>query len=141
MSINKVSNIFVRDVMISKDQCPNVDENFYLKECIEKMEEFNLGMVNILDENGVLRGIMTDGDIRRLLLNVQKPISALLSEDVKKYSNKSPFSIMEDYTLYESIKIMGEKKIWDLPVVDRDKKLLGVLHLHPAIRKVISLIE
>ena len=59
------------------------------------MEKFNLGMVNILDENGVLRGIMTDGDIRRLLLNVQKPISALLSEDVKKYSNKSHFQLCQ----------------------------------------------
>ena len=40
--------------------------------------------------------------------------------------------------LKEAVKLMGDKQIWDLPVVDNEKRLVGLLHLHPAIKKLIE---
>ena len=38
----------------------------------------------------------------------------------------------------KAVKLMGDKQIWDLPVIDNEKRLVGLLHLHPAIKKLIE---
>ena len=40
--------------------------------------------------------------------------------------------------LKKAVKLMGDKQIWDLPVIDNEKRLVGLLHLHPAIKKLIE---
>ena len=141
MSTSKAININVSNVMINREYCPKVGVNDSIKECLEQMEDFNLGIVNIIDNNGLLVGILTEGDLRRLLLKVQKPFSALLSEDIYKYSNNNPLTVSLDTSLFDAIKLMGEKKIWDLPVIDKNNQFVGLLHLHPAIEKLIKLID
>ena len=79
-------------------------------------------------------GIITDGDLRRKLLNSQKPLSAFMVEDSIKLSIKKPKTIKPKTKLLNAVKIMEKAKIWDLPVIDKNKKLLGMLHLHNAIK-------
>jgi len=72
------STINVGDVMLTVDNFPLVNENTIVKEALEKMDIYRLGIVCITDSDDHLLGIMTDGDIRRKLLAVQKPLSAFL---------------------------------------------------------------
>ena len=76
--------------------------------------------------------------MRRNLLNVQKPISAFFMDDAYTHSNKEPFFCKGSDLLFDIVSIMGEKKIWDYPVLDSDHKLIGLLHLHPAIKTILS---
>ena len=102
------------------------------------MGKFRLGIVCVVDENEKLLGIVTDGDIRRKLLKVQKPMSAFFIDDVIKHSIKNPITVQPETSLKTAVELMGDKQIWDLPVVDGDGKLKGLLHLHPAIKKLLG---
>ena len=85
-------------------------------------------------KNGKLSGMLTDGDIRRKILNVQKPFSALLSDDLALHINRKPIKILLNGSLQNALKIMKKNLIWDLPVVDKNNKLQGMLHLHPVVK-------
>ena len=97
------------------------------------MNKHRLGIVCICDSDGALQGIITDGDIRRMLSNVQ-PLAALMSDDVFIHAIKS--TRKASTSLQDAIDIMGKKQIWDLPVVNQDK-LRGLLHLHQAISCIL----
>jgi arabinose-5-phosphate isomerase len=137
MSIHK-NNFLVRDVMILIKDTPLVDEKEILKVALEKMSLTNLGIICITDKANVLLGILTDGDIRRKLLKIQKPFSALLGDDVLDHSIRSPITIEPDARLSDAVKIMGQKKIWDIPVVSANGVLVGLLHLHPAVEALMT---
>ena len=109
-----------------------------LKEALEEMEKYSLGIVCIVDSENKLSGILTDGDIRRKLLKVQKPFSAFFVDDASIHSISKPVCCKANNSLYTAVSIMGEKKIWDLPVIDKDQKLLGLLHLIPAVKALLD---
>ena len=138
MSVNQNSIIRVCDIMLSLDKFPVVSEREIMKEALEKMDIFRLGIACIIDENKKLIGILTDGDIRRKLLKVQKPLSAFYIDDVLIHSVKSPTTVQSEDTLENSIKIMSDKQIWDLPVIDNKGILVGLLHLHPVVKALLN---
>ena len=78
-------------------------------------------------------GVITDGDIRRKILNIQKPFSALLNDDLILHINKKPKKVKLRSTLSNALGIMRRNLIWDLPVVDKNNILQGMLHLHPVV--------
>ena len=88
-----------------------------------------------------LLGILTDGDIRRKLLKVQKPFSAFFVDDALEHAIRSPLTIQPGDTLVHAIDLMGEKQIWDLPVVNDQGILIGLLHLHPAVKALLGMKE
>jgi len=134
---NHHSDLTVADVMLPMEKTPKTSVRTMLKEALELMDKHRLGIVCISDPDGTLQGIITDGDIRRMLSNVQKPLAALMSDDVIVHAIKSPTTVTASTYLQDAIDIMGEKQIWDLPVVDQGK-LRGLLHLHPAINAIIG---
>ena len=138
MSVNQNSIMRVCDIMLLLDQFPVVSEREIMKEALEKMDIFRLGIACIIDENKKLIGILTDGDIRRKLLKVQKPLSAFYIDDVLIHSVKSPTTVQSADTLENSIKIMSDKQIWDLPVIDNKGILVGLLHLHPVVKALLN---
>ena len=79
----------VKDVMLSKDKFPMVNSTEFLKVALDRMSDFRLGIVCVVDED-IFMGIITDGDIRRKLLNVQKPFSAFFT-DFKNRSRPKVF--------------------------------------------------
>ena len=133
----RVNNILVKEVMLGLDQTPMVDEKEILKKAMEEMGRTHLGMVCIINSKRILLGILTDGDIRRKLLKVQKPFSAFLVDDALDHAIQNPVTITPDDTLVGAIDIMGQKKIWDLPVVTQNGTLVGLLHLHPAVKSLL----
>ena len=136
MSLN---NLIVKDCMIGLESSPVVKSQQILKEEIHQMEIHKLGIVNVIDENNKLIGVITDGDLRRTILREQKPLAALLVDDVDKYTKKNPLSIFDKELLINSINLMNDNKIWDLPVIDEQNNLVGLLHLHTALKKYLNL--
>ena len=124
--------------MMGVSETPKTYNKTLLKEAIEIMDKNHLGIICVIDNSGKLEGIITDGDIRRILTRVQKPFAAILSDDVIAYAIKNPITVNLDTLLTDAIYIMGQKKIWDLPVLDSSGKLLGLLHLHRAIEALLS---
>ncbi|MDP2127594.1 MAG: CBS domain-containing protein [Pseudohongiella sp.] len=138
MSTQKNENILVREVMLELGRVPVVPERMLFKEALEEMGRKKLGIACVIDSQNHLSGIITDGDIRRKLLKVQKPFSALLVDDAIDHSIKTPMVVSPSDTLLSAIRKMDEKQVWDLPVVQTDGTLVGLLHLHPAIKKLLQ---
>ena len=132
-----IQNKNVGDVMLGVGSFPIVTESTILKEALVKMDDFRLGIACIIDRNNKLLGIITDGDIRRKLLSVQKPLAAFFIDDVINQSIKSPTTVTSDMSLVDAVDLMEEKQVWDLPIVDNNK-LVGLLHLHSAIKTLVK---
>ena len=129
--------ITVSEVMLELNSTPKTQGKTLLKETLEIMDKHRLGIVCITKSDGSLDGVITDGDIRRMLNAVQKPIAALMSDDTITHVVRNALTVSPSTSLSDAIALMGQKKVWDLPVVDNNK-LIGLLHLHPAIEAVIG---
>ena len=138
MSIPKNKPMLVSDVMLGLDRVPVIKEAVILKEALEEMGRTRLGIVCIVNAESKLLGILTDGDIRRKLLKVQKPFSAFFVDDALNHAIRAPTNISPDATLVEAVHIMEQKQIWDLPVVNEEGLLVGLLHLHPAVQALLD---
>lgn len=141
MSTQSNNTMLVSKVMMPLDLFPVIGETVILKEALEEMGRLQLGIACIVDASKKLLGILTDGDIRRKLLKVQKPFSAFFVDDALDHAIRSPLTIQPNDTLVHAIGLMGQKKVWDLPVVDEQGTLVGLLHLHPAVQALLGMKE
>lgn len=137
MSTSTREELFVSDVMLPLNSCPLATQHTILKEVLDEMNIHRLGVVCIVDGEMKLVGIITEGDLRRKILQSQKPLAALLADDVSNHAITTPISVSENLPLVGAVLLMSEKKVWDLPVVNHDKTLIGLLHLHHAIAKLL----
>lgn len=128
----------VSDVMLPLGRVPVVAPDTLLKATLSEMTGHKLGIACVVERDGRLAGIFTDGDIRRMLLKDQKPFSHLFADDIIRHATLKPATVRGSDTLAHAIALMEEKGIWDLPVVQDDGRLLGLLHLHPAIKAVLG---
>ena len=130
--------MLVKDVMMNLDSFPVILETVIFKEALEEMNNKKLGIACIVNQDKKLKGIITDGDIRRKLLKIQKPLSSFFIDDCIDHAILSPIVANADFTLETAVEIMRNKQIWDLPVVDNDNKLVGLLHLHPVVEALLN---
>lgn len=130
--------MLVKDVMMNLDSFPVILETVIFKEAMEEMNNKKLGIACIVNQDKSLKGIITDGDIRRKLLKIQKPLSSFFIDDCIDHAILSPIVANADFTLEKAVEIMRNKQIWDLPVVDNDNKLVGLLHLHPVVEALLN---
>jgi CBS domain-containing protein len=138
MSTRRNKPMLVSTVMLPLDRFPVIRQTVILKEALEAMGSYHLGIACIVDDAGQLLGLLTDGDIRRKLLKVQKPFSAFFVDDALDHAIRSPATILPTDSLVQAVDVMGKKQIWDLPVVDAGGKLVGLLHLHPAVQALLE---
>jgi arabinose-5-phosphate isomerase len=112
-----------------------VNENTPLKEAILALSEGRLGTVMLINTGGKLSGLLSDGDIRRALLQNDFSLEAPAS----KYATHNPFSI-SDATLLASdaLVLIENKKIQLLVVTEPSGVIQGVLHLHTLVEAGIS---
>lgn len=125
-------SIKAKDKMKKIDQIPVLSYTASLKKSLDLMSEKKLGIACFIDDSGVLKGLLTDGDLRRLLLTKQSPLPALLISDGLSFGNSNPTTAHEDDDILNLQEVMNQKQIWDLPIVDSNNKLLGLLHRHDA---------
>ena len=128
----------VKEVMMKIGEFPSIEKKTILKEALIEMGKANLGLVCIVNQEKNLLGLMTDGDLRRKLLKYQKPISSFFIDDALNHAKINPITCNPADDLKKAVKLMGDKQIWDLPVIDNEKRLVGLLHLHPAIKKLLN---
>ena len=135
---NSKSKMLVDDIMLGLNQIACVKKDTFLKTTIEHMSNTSLGIAFILDDENKLYGVFTDGDIRRMVLKNQKPISALFVDDISEHCNISPIFVNTNTNLMDAIKIMEDNGICDLPVLSNNKTLCGLVQLHPAIKTILE---
>ncbi len=133
-ALGKKLFIKVKDLMKSKN-LPIISKDTKVKDAILKISEGRLGTVLVTDEDAKLLALVSDGDIRRALM--QEDFS--IDDDVLKYATINPMSIDDENMLAsEALILIEEKKIQLLVVTDKEKKIQGVLHIHTLIEKGIS---
>jgi arabinose-5-phosphate isomerase len=123
-------SIKAKDKMKKLTEIPVLEENASLKKALDLMSQKYLGIACFVDSSGVLKGLLTDGDLRRLLLTKQSPLPALLVANGLSFGNTKPTVAHEDDEISKLQEIMNNKQIWDLPIVDSNNKLIGLLHRH-----------
>jgi arabinose-5-phosphate isomerase len=133
------SPVLNQDVMLDLSRFPVVRPRMIVKEVLEEMTRHAFGIACITDGDGRLVGILTDGDLRRLTLRQQKPWSALFVDDIMTHANKTPRTVKPGGELVDAIRMMEDNRIWDLPVVNDAGKLVGLLHLHQAIKNLLGI--
>jgi len=121
----------VKDIMQTGENIPIVDENRTLIDGIKEINRKNLGFTLAINKNNCLTGIITDGDIRRLLA---KDID-ITKLKIKEVMIKNPKTIDEDMLAVKAMEIMEKYEITALPIVDENKKIKGVVHLHDLLGK------
>lgn len=114
----------VKDIMHSNNLNASVNIESTLIEAIIEMSSKSLGMINIIDNGNILKGIFTDGDLRRL----SSKATDFNSIYIKDIMTKNPIFINEDILITEALKIMKSKTISVLPVL-KNKKLVGSIRL------------
>ena len=124
------NNQTVESRLIPLSKLPLISKEDSLKKALDLMTEKRLGIALIVDSDNKLLGVLTDGDLRRLLLTRQDPLPALLVSPAITYGNRSPKSISVDTTIDLAREKMVAEEIWDLPVVSSDGVVLGLLHRH-----------
>jgi len=124
------NNQTVSEKMLALGKFPVLDAKDTLKKALDEMTNHRLGIACFINENNELIGILTDGDLRRLLLTRQNPLPALLITPAIEFGHSSPISIHGNQSLVEAASLMHDKQIWDLPVIDAEKKLVGLIHRH-----------
>ena len=134
-----METILVKDIMLNLWEFPIVGEDELFRESIEEMNKFGLGIACIVDSQNKLKGVLTDGDIRRLILRVQKPLAAIFVDEAYSFSTTKFNKMDENSLLSDAVIKMEELKIWDLPVTDKEGVLKGLLHLHPALKYVLGI--
>ncbi len=133
-ALGKQLFVKVKDLMRTKD-LPIITADTKLKDAIVKISEGRIGTVLITDELGRLKALVSDGDIRRALMSEDFS----LQDNVLKYATLNPKTIDDENMLAsEALVIIEDMKIQLLVVTDKDKRVIGVLHIHTLIEKGIS---
>jgi|LakMenE01Jun11ns_1017448.scaffolds.fasta_scaffold9607778_2 arabinose-5-phosphate isomerase len=113
--------------MLRVDEIPIISENALLKDALELMSKFKVGIVVVVDEENTAKSVFTDGDFRRLILTNQQPLAALLVNDISKFANKNYLSIESESNVQKAIEILEKNKILDCPVISKGK-IVGLFH-------------
>jgi len=116
----------VRDLMHAGDEVPVVAPETAMADVIYEMSSKKLGMTTV-QEAGRLRGVISDGDLRRLL---EREGGAALSKTAGEAMNAAPKTIASSELAARALAILEERKITSLVVVDADGRVEGVVHLH-----------
>ena len=122
----------VSDV-IKNNPIPQVKENSTISNVIVEITEKRLGVTAVLNENDSIVGIITDGDIRRMLAKTTD-IKSLLARDIM---GKNPKTLSIDAMAIEALETLESNNISQILVVDENKYYKGVIHLHDLIKEGI----
>ena len=120
----------VDDVMHSGERLPTVPVSATLAEALLEMTRKGLGMTTVLDEQGLLAGIFTDGDLRRMLdrgIDVRQA-------GIAEVMSRNPITIASGHLAAEALKIMESRKINGLVVCNQQHQPLGALNMHDLLR-------
>jgi len=122
--------VHVRDVMHKDEALPQVLEGTAFREALLEMTRKGLGMTAVVDPEGGLVGVFTDGDLRRCLdQNVD-----VARTTIDAVMTRNPKTISEDALAAEAVHVMEAGKINGLLAIDDQGRLTGALNMHDLLR-------
>jgi arabinose-5-phosphate isomerase len=117
----------VESLMHQGENAPHVLPTTKMPDVIYEMSRKGLGLAAVTEANGKLLGIITDGDLRRVMQKRQENVLALTAADCM---TKNPITLARTELAASALRVMEEKKITSLLITDPAGKLEGVLHIH-----------
>jgi len=129
-SLGRRLKLRVRDLMRYGDAVPKVPVTATLADALREMSERdNLGVTFVVDDEGALQGIITDGDLRRVLRR-QEAQADLLAINVEQIMTPRPKTIEADAIASEALRVMELHSITSLGVMDGQNRPIGIILLH-----------
>ena len=131
------SLLLAKDIMVSGKKMPTISYNKNFKEALTEMNKKKLGIVVILKKK-IIKGLVTDGDLRREYNNHS------MKNNLSRFMGKLPLVVNENMPAAKALSICSEKKITSLLVVSdkeykkKNKKLLGIIHIHFLLKKEVK---
>ena len=122
--------LHIADIMHMGAEIPTVYEDCSVAEALVEITRKSLGMTTIIDSEGTLRGIYTDGDLRRTLDQGHD----VHNTSIKMVMTTNPITITPSLLAVEALNIMQQNKITSILVVDAKKHPIGVIHMHDLLR-------
>ena len=117
----------VEKVMHAGDKLPNVALDTPMAQVFHEMSAKKLGMTTVVNADRTLAGILTDGDLRRLM---EKHGGAVVDMNLADCMTRNPQTIGPSVLASEALTLMEKRRITCVIVVDDKRKVLGVVHLH-----------
>ncbi|MCL4636416.1 arabinose 5-phosphate isomerase KdsD [Burkholderia sp.] len=124
---------YVRDVMRSGDDVPSVGLNATLSDALFQITAKRLGMTAVVDADGKVAGIFTDGDLRRVLARD----GDFRTLPITEVMTRNPRTIAPDHLAVEAVELMERHRINQMLVVDADGALIGALNMHDLFSKKV----
>ena len=123
--------IKVKDLMRKGKENPVVHEDVPVKEALFAITQARAGSCTVVDDRGKLVGIFTDGDLRRQLRENGEKI---LSTPIGEIATRNPLVVHQDRLAAEALHLLRAKKIDELPVVDDEKRVVGLLDVQDLLK-------
>jgi len=121
----------INDLMLAEDRIPIVSSSVNMQTVIMEMNRESLGAVMVVDEKEKLIGIITDGDIRRMIAEHNN----IMDLPIQSVMIKNPRTLQPDQPAVIALNLMETHQITVLPIVDNNLKIKGILHLHDILGK------
>ena len=121
----------VKDFMLTGQSMPSVLENTTMAEAVEEINRLQLGVTLVTTHDGTLSGIITDGDLRRLIARKTR----IFDLKVTDVMTVRPLAASPQTPAYDALNIMEQHQITVLPIVDAQNRVCGILHLHDILGK------
>jgi arabinose-5-phosphate isomerase len=137
-SLGKRLTYTVKDLMASGKAIPSVNEEDTLATVLNEISGKRLGMTCVVTKTNVIRGVVTDGDIRRFFENKREVHLDLVK--AKDLMSTSPKTTTADVLAAEAVHVMQDTlpKVMHLPVIDAERRVVGVIHLHEIVKAGIA---
>lgn len=121
----------VKDIMFTGDAVPSVVSTASMQEAVEEMDRHGLGALIIVDESHCLSGILTDGDLRRIIAQRLPVFEQTLTDTM----TRSPLHAFPQTPAFDALNTMERNEITVLPIIDHERRVQGILHLHDILGK------
>ncbi len=132
-ALGKQLYLRVRDLYPNHGR-PLVNTTAYLPEILLEISSKRLGATMVCAESGTITGIITDGDLRRMLQRKDGAFGSLTAAEIQ---TANPTTIVPDALAVDALSVMRGKSISQLPVISPEGDYLGMIHLHDLIREGI----
>jgi len=120
----------VEDIMRTGQSNPIVNEEKKVSEVLLRITKARAGSATVVDKRGRLKGIFTDGDLRRHL----ETDNNLPSRKIKEVMTKNPAVVDSSMLAVEALRILQDKKIDELPVVDKNRRPVGLVDVQDLLK-------
>lgn len=124
----------VGDLMIKNEELPIADENSKFLDVVRLISEKKLGCAILIDREGKMTGVITDGDIRRILMK-HLAVDDLITKDVMTHN---PKTVSERALAVKALALMEKHSITSIAVCDDDKKPIGIIHIHNLLKAGVA---